>query len=167
MKKTLTAIAITLCSVACSAAPPSDDSIRTLFKVMKAESLLESIYADIEPSMRQAMAKAYAGKTLNEKQKAVIDRAPQRMSKVLRDELSWEKMEPMQLSIYRESFEQSDIDALIAFYKSPVGQSYINKMPIVTQKAMSAVQVHLQQVMPRLKATMEEILAEAKLTPPK
>lgn len=167
MKKTLVAVALSFSALACFAGPPSDESIRTLFKVMKAESLMDSVYANLEPAMRQAMAQASAGKTLSDEQKRVMERAPQRLSEVLRSELSWAKMEPMQLAIYRESFEQAEVDGLIEFYKSPLGQSFVNKMPVVTQKAMTSMQAFMQQVMPRIKAAMDEVLAEARLAPPK
>jgi hypothetical protein len=167
MKKTLIAVTLSLAAMGCFAAPPSDESIRSLFKVMKAESLMDSVYANLEPAMRQAMVQASAGKTLSEEQKRVMERAPQRLSEVLRSELSWAKMEPMQIAIYRDSFEQAEVDGLIAFYKSPLGQSFVNKMPMVTQKAMTAMQATMQQVMPRIKAAMDEVLAEAKLAPPK
>lgn len=167
MKKTFTSIALSLSALVCCAAPASDESIRTLFAVMKAEALMESIYASVEPALRQSMAQAAQGKVLSDEQKKVMDRAPQRMSEVMRNELSWKKMEPMQIAIYRETFDQSEIDGLIDFYKTPVGQSYVNKMPVVTQKAMTAMQVQMQQVFPKIKAAMDELLAEAKLAPPK
>lgn len=167
MKKTLVAITLSLGAMGCFAAPPSEESLRTLFKVMKAESLLDSVYASLEPAMRQGMAQAAAGKVLNEEQKRVLERAPQRLSEVLRSELSWAKMEPLQIAIYRDSFEQAEVDGLIEFYKSPLGQSFVNKMPMVTQKAMTAMQAYMQQVMPRVQAAMQEVLAEAKLAAPK
>lgn len=128
---------------------------------------MESVYGNLEPAMRKAMEQAAAGKTLTSEQKKVMDRAPQRMSEFLRKEFSWAKMEPIQVSIYRESFEQPEIDGLIAFYKTPAGQAFVKKMPMVTQKAMVAMQAQMQQMMPRLKDAMDGILSEAKLTPAK
>jgi uncharacterized protein len=165
MHKFISLIALSVCSMASSAAPATEESIKTLFKVMKAEALLDSVYANIEPAMRQAMAQAAEGKALSEEQRRIMDRAPQRMSELLRSELSWAKMEPIQIPIYQETFEQAEIDGLISFYKSPLGQSFVNKMPTVTQKGMVAMQGYMQQVMPRIKAGMEEILKEAKLAP--
>ena len=163
MRKLIALLALAGCSLAAGAAPPSDESILTLFKVMKAESLLDSVYATLEPAMKQAMQQATAGKTLSAEQQRVMDLAPQRLSQVLRAELSWDKLLPMQLSIYRESFEQDEIDGLIEFYKSPLGQSFVSKMPVVSQKAMAATQSHMQHVIPKLKAAMDEVLAEARL----
>lgn len=165
MKTLLTLATLTLCSLASNAAPASDESIRTLFQVMKAEALMDSVYANMELAMRQFMAQAMGGKSLSDEQRRIMSLAPQRMSEVIRSELSWAKMEPMQVSVYRETFEQPEIDGLIEFYRSPVGQAFVNKMPTVTQKGAVAMQGYMQQVMPRIKAAMDEILKEARLAP--
>ncbi len=167
MKHISALLLLTASSVCSYAAPANVESIRELFRVMKTEALLESIYSNIEPAMRQAIQQATAGKTLTSEQKKIIDRAPQRLSAFLRNELSWSRMEPTQILIYRESFEQSEIEGLISFYKSPAGQAFVNKMPIVTQKAMAAMQTQMQQTMPRIKEAMDGILSEAKLVPAK
>ncbi len=149
------------------AAPPSDDSLRTLFRLMNAESLVEGAYAQLEPSIRQSMAQASAGKTLTDEQRKVLELAPQRLSALLRSELSWDKMLPVQMQIYRESFEQHEIDGLITFYSSPAGQAFVNKMPLVMQKSMTMMQGTMQQVMPKLQTAMQQVFEEAKITPPR
>ena len=108
------------------------------------------------------MAQASAGKEPTPEQRKMMERLPQRMSELMRTELSWAKMEPIQIKIYRESFEQSEIDGLIDFYRSPLGQSFISKMPVVTQKAMAEMQTYMQQVIPKLRSAMELMLAELK-----
>lgn len=167
MKKTLVLLALSTFTTLSVAAPPSDESIKMLFKLMKAESMIESVNANLEPYMQKSMDLAVQGKNLNAEQRKIISLAPQRFSQVLRSEMTWEKLEPVQIAIYRESYDQSEIDGLIAFYQSPVGQSFINKMPAVMQKSMSATQTMMQGIMPKLKVAMEQVMSEAKLAPRK
>lgn len=91
-----------------------------------------------------------------------MDRFSQRFSDLVLTELSWVKMEPTQIRIYRESFEQSEIDGLIEFYSSPIGQSHVNKMPIVTQNAMTEMQIYMKQVIPKIQALVHEMANEIK-----
>ena len=165
MKQLLSLLLLSFAPLLAMAAPPSEESIAALFKVMIAESLIDSIYASIEPAMRQGMLQAAAGKTLTDEQKRVLELAPQKLSAIMRTEMSWEKMLPIQIAIYREGFEQSEIDGLISFYSSPIGQSFVNKMPVVTQKAMTSMQTYMQAVAPKIQAAMQQILAEAKISP--
>ena len=69
MKTFIAFIVLAFSSLASTAAPASDESIKTLFRVMKAESMLDSVYAVIEPAMRQGIAQAVDGKTLSEEHK--------------------------------------------------------------------------------------------------
>ena len=160
MRKLLTVLLLSFSPLLALATPASEASIVAFLKVTKAESLIESVYASMELAMRQTIAQATAGKPLNDQQKKVLELAPKRLSAVLRAELSWEKMQPLYIAIYRENFDQNEIDALIAFYSSPIGQSFVSKMPIITQRAMVSMQTFMQNVTPKIEAAMREILFE-------
>jgi hypothetical protein len=69
----------------------------------------------------------------------------------------------MYIQIYKESFDQEDVDGLIAFYSSKVGQNYINKMPLAMQKTMAAVQQRMGPMLSRVKEAMKAAMEEAKL----
>jgi uncharacterized protein len=167
MKKLLVSIAVMLAPVLCKATPPTDESIMRLFHAMKAESMIDGMYAGLEPTIRQSIAQAMAGGNLTEQQKIVLSRVPERMSEVLRIELRWEKMLPMMLGIYRSSYDQAEIDGLIVFYTSPIGQSYVSKMPKVMQETTVATQQYMLAVYPRLRAAMNQLYIEANLQPPR
>jgi hypothetical protein len=78
----------------------------------------------------------------------------------MREELSWEKLEPMYLEIYRKSFNQEEVDGILAFYKTPAGAAMIKKMPLVLQESMVAVQKNMGPMMARMQKAIEEALAE-------
>lgn len=162
MKKIASALALSLVTFLAHAAAPSDESLRTLFSVMKAEAVLNGIYGAMEPAMRQGMAQATAGREPTPEQKRLMDRFSEKLGVLMRTELSWAKMEPIQMRIYRETFDQAEIDGLIEFYRSPVGQSFIDKMPLANQKAMAEMQAYMVQVMPKMQALMQEMAAEIK-----
>ena len=146
------------------AATPTDQSIDTLLEVTKAESMIDSTMANMEQMVRQGMVQATAGKTLTEEQTRMIRIAPGRIVLVMRQQMSWASMKPMYIQLYKESFDQSEIDGLIEFYRSPLGQSFITKMPIVMQKSMTLMQTQMQQFLPKLQESMKQALEEAKVT---
>ena len=165
MKQTLAAALMgSLMSLTAHAAPPSDASIATLLSVTQSDKMLETMYANMEQMIRQGMQQATAGKVLTDEQKRVMDLAPARLAKVMREEITWASMEPMIVKVYRETFDQTEIDGLIAFYQSPVGQSFVTKMPQVMQRSMEASQAQLQAFMPKLQAAMRDVMKEAKLS---
>lgn len=146
------------------AAPPSDASIAALLSVTKSDKMLETMYANMEQMIRQSMQQASMGKTLTAEQKRVMELAPARIAKLMREEITWASMEPAIVKVYRDSFDQAEVDGLIAFYQSPVGQSFVNKMPLVMQRSMEASQAQLQAFMPKLQQAMADVMKEARLT---
>ena len=167
MLKVTLHLVLALAPLATLAATPTDASILALFKAMKAESMIEGVHASLEPVFRQGLAQASAGRKLSDEQRRVLDLAPQRISAVMRRELSWDSMLDTQMAIYRDSFDQSEVVGLIEFYKSPVGQSFVLKMPAVTQRAMLAAQTQMQRIAPKLQEVTQQILEDAKLANPR
>jgi hypothetical protein len=166
MKQTLAAFLLTgTLALSAHAAPPSDASIATLLAVTQSDKMMDSLYANIEQQLRQGMRIASQGKALTAEQARVLELAPAKVAKAMREEMTWAKLEPMVVQIYRESFEQAEIDGLIAFYQSPVGQAFVAKMPAVTQRSMALSQQQLQAFMPKLQAAMAEAMKEARLSP--
>jgi hypothetical protein len=84
--------------------------------------------------------------------------------KIVQEEFSWDKLKPTYIAIYQETFDQEEIDGLVAFYKSPVGTSMVNKMPVVMQKSMVGMQARLQPMFKRMKGMMEQALMDAKVS---
>lgn len=166
LKKHLAA-ALLGCTLAlpAQAAPPSDASIATLLAVTQSNKMLDTMYASMEQSIRQGMQAAAGNRTLSPEQARIMELAPARLANLMREEMSWAKMEPMVVQIYRDNFDQAEVDGLIAFYQSPVGQSFVTKMPVVMQRSMEASHTQLQAFMPKLQAAMKQVIQEARLTP--
>ena len=41
----------------------------------------------------------------------------------MREEMTWDRLHPLYVRIYQESFTQEEIDGLIVFYESPASRS--------------------------------------------
>ena len=72
-------------------------------------------------------------------------------------------MKPLYVQLYRDTFEQEEVDGLLAFYASPTGQAFVNKMPMVMQKSMALSQSLMQSIIPKMTAAMKDAMAEAKV----
>jgi hypothetical protein len=160
----LIAIAFTMASAAAGAAPPSDESILALLEVTKAESMVDATLGNMAQMVRQGMAHATAVKTLTDEQRRVLEIAPKKMVAIMREQMNWSAMRPIYISIYKESFDQAEIDGLVNFYGNPIGQSFVAKMLIVMQRSIAAMQSKMQQFIPKMQESMKQALEEAKVT---
>jgi uncharacterized protein len=147
------------------AAPPTVESVSALLEVTRAESMMDQAYASIEQVTRQSMAQQTAGRSLTDEQRRAMELAPARIADVMKKELSWSTLKPIYIAIYQEAFDQTEIDGLIAFYKGPIGQSFVSKMPIVMNRSMQIMQTQMQTLMPKLKQAIDQVLQDAKLPP--
>jgi uncharacterized protein len=146
-----------------SAVAPSAESVDTLLTVSRTESIMDTLYAQMEQGMRQGMAHSTAGKRLSEEQERFLDDAPKQFMLVMKDEFSWAKLKPAYISIYQEVFSQEEIDGLIAVYRSPLGATIIEKMPLVIQKSSQATQARLPAMLEKMKVMIDKSLADAKV----
>ena len=64
------------------------------------------------------------------------------------------------INVYLKHFNQHEIDGLIEFYKSDVGKSMTQKMPLVMQDSMMAGQQAMRSLMPEIQAIAQEMQGE-------
>ena len=60
------------------------------------------------------------GKQPTAKQQAAITRMKQRMVGVVQEELAWDKLEPIYVRLYQESFSEEEVKDIVAFYKTNI-----------------------------------------------
>ena len=144
------------------AAPASPESIDVLLTATKAQRNVDTMLSNLDPMMRQSMATATKGQQLSAEQQRMMDATRAQFVQVLREEMAWDKMHPLYVQIYQETFTQEEIDGLIAFYKSPAGVAFVEKMPVVMQKSMSLMQSRMAPMMERMKAATQQAIDEDK-----
>ena len=162
MRKIILAVLV-LCGTvfSCQAARPTTESIETLMAVSGTQKILDSMYGTLEQSMRQSLERTTAGQPVSPEQRRYLDAAPAVFANSVREEMSWEKLKPIFIDLYQDNFTQEEIDGMVAFYKSPVGVAFVNKVPAVMQQAQLRMQVRLQPMLEKMKAAMDQALKDA------
>lgn len=112
--------------------------------------------------IRQTMADATRGKTMTPQLQQVLETLPPKLTAIMREEISWAKLKPMYIAIYKESFSQEEVDGLNAFYDSPAGVAYVNKLPVVMQKSIQMLQTLLPPLSKKIDIVMKQALEEAR-----
>jgi hypothetical protein len=142
------------------AAPPSDEAIQELLAVSHAQKLLDGIMPQIDSLMNNSMQQSLQGKTPTPAQQQAIDKMRLKMVALVHSEVSWEKMEPMYIRIYKESFTDDEVVGIINFYKSPTGQAMINKMPVLMQSMIEQIKNMMASMTPRMQNILTDFSAE-------
>lgn len=152
----LMAMAATALSAAAQAVPPTDKSIDALLDAARTKHLADNMIPMMVQSMREGMSEALNGRPPTPDQQRAMDEVSAKYEKAFRDAMSWDKMRPVYVQVYRETFTQSEIDGLIAFYKSPTGVAFVNKMPVVLQKTQTLMQGRIGPIMDQMHDAIEQ-----------
>ena len=79
--------------------------------------------------------------------------------------LGWAYVKPGVIQLYGEAFTEPELRELIAFYKTPLGQKTVTKMPELFQKGAALGQKAVQDHLPELKEAIEKKMKESEGAP--
>ena len=139
---------------------PTEGSINQLLEVTQVRKSLESTMAQMDALMKQATQQVTQGQKITPEVQKQIDKGRTEAMSMMKEILDWNKLEPMYVRIYQKSFNQQEIDSLIAMYKSPAGQMLLTKMPIVLENTMGEMQQLMQPVMQRIQRMQQDVVAQ-------
>lgn len=125
------------------------------------DAMADSMYSQLNMMLKN-MAKEM---DVQPSEQAILNDYSHQMVAMVKDELSWDKMEPLIVDVYSRNFSEQEIDDMLAFYKTETGQSMLKKMPIVMQESMLASQHVIQNLLPKVQAAAKKLgqdLAESR-----
>ena len=137
------------------ATAPTDASLEQLLVVTHANQLMASVQRQTRASLAPMFERAVEQiATEHPEKREMVTQAFAKFLNTTMDsleaELSWAALKPMTLEVYRSTFSQEEVNAMIAFYGSPTGQSVIAKMPLASQKSMQMIQQRMAPLMQRV-----------------
>jgi hypothetical protein len=77
-------------------------------------------------------------------QKARMQEANQKLETLMKTVA--EKMRPLYIDLYDETFTDQEIDGILVFYESTAGKAMIDKQPLIMTKVMAALMPEIQRL---------------------
>jgi uncharacterized protein len=126
------------------AEPPSRASLEQLFLITNTKTRIDEQYSMMLPNLKQVLKNFNPPGTDSPEVKRQVDRAfnialPE-MVKLFREKMGWKSLKEDYIKLYGATFSQEEINGLISFYQSPLGRSYLEKLPILTLKSSEIMQ---------------------------
>ncbi len=155
-------IAITSCCLPflAAAAEPGEEAIRELLSVTQARKQMDSVVAHVEGMMNATMQQMLGDRPITPAKRTVMEKMHARGIALLRQEFNWESYEAFYVAVYRQHFTQEEIDGMLQFYKSPLGQAVLGKMPALMQAGAAESQRRLGPMLERIRHLAQETYAE-------
>jgi hypothetical protein len=72
-----------------------------------------------------------------------------------REYMTWKDVRPAYIRIYREAYTQSELEELIAFYRTPVGQKTVEITPELMRQGSEMGQRMIEPYLPELQRRIQ------------
>lgn len=132
--------------------------VKELMKVTKVEEQMQRSMQMVKQMQKDMISKMT--KNIPDREAAI--KVQQKSFDLVMKELSWEKLQGAFIKVYAEVFTKKELQAMVTFYRSELGQTIINKMPLLQQKLMPVMQQKIMKLIPKLKKQVEKFVAEEK-----
>lgn len=110
--------------------------------------------------LAQAQQNALMTMGAHDEAETLTEEFSEKLWRLVRSEMSWEKMKGLYIDLYAETFSEGELKELIRFYRSPVGTKYIEKSPMLIQRSIEIGQETARKLMPDLKAIIDDAMRE-------
>ena len=114
----------------------------------------------LKTQISQQINKHSKAENLNENKRKLLEKYSHKMTNILVEELSWEKIKENHVKIIKSIYSDEELRSLIQFFESELGQLYINKQQIAMQKLGESSQIFMQNVVRRIQALEQEMESE-------
>jgi hypothetical protein len=156
MRKIVLGLTLILAFSANLQAQTTDEKLQELFDTMNMDATINTMYQQ----MQSMMSSSVADKVMSSDQEEVYNKYQKELLSLMQTEMGWDDMQADLLVIYKQNFTDQEISDMLAFYKSPTGQSVLQKMPVVMQESMQVGQQMAMKAMPKIRALSEKMVQE-------
>lgn len=131
-------------------------SLERMFELQDMESMLDNSYRQIDQMFSQMVAQ----QQVTEKTRPIFEKYHQKFRLIMVEGLNWEKLKEPMMDAYSKVYSKEEIEALIKFYETPVGQKFLKKTPELMHATVQVMQGFTRDMFPKMQALQQEMKAE-------
>ncbi len=142
--------------------------IEELIQLTNMNHLMSQMLGQMTERMKASAAEQASSMNMNAAQKAIYDDYQQKVSQLLTDTVSWDKMKPVMIQVYSETYTDEELDGILNFYRSPAGQAMVAKSPQLMSKTMTLMVQQMSTLQPQIQQLTKDFAAQMQksATPP-
>jgi hypothetical protein len=135
--------------------------IQEMFTLLKLDQMSERIMDSV---MKQAaaMPQQVFGTEMPATIKPRFEAFQKQLFDLMISQVGWKALQSSYIDLYAQTYTEEEIDAILAFYKSPAGSTMIAKTPELQTKSMELVQNRMAAIQPQLRSIMNDFIRDAK-----
>jgi hypothetical protein len=137
-----------------------EDTRRAMVEKLMVLTKQDRLYEQVFPQFKQLVLQQVKQLNVTPDQSPLIDKFWNKMFDLMKEEMSWEKTKEDFIQLYISVYTEEELQELIKFYESPVGQKMIAKMPLLMQQTMAISQKYTANMMPKIQKMVKELVDE-------
>ncbi len=162
--KRVFAIVLAVLALTCATARADDASKRAkaeeLFATLHMDQTMGQLMKIVMAQVQQSVNSVPGADQMTPDQKAQVADFQKRVLALVSDKLGWKALEPDFIDLYATTYSEEELDAMLSFYKSAVGQKMLEKTPELMSKGMQISQRRMAELQPQLNQMLDDFMKE-------
>ena len=132
------------------------ESVKELMTLTEVDSMVDTMYSQ----MSQVFSGVGEQLGIKVSEQVLFDNYMGKIVALMKEDVSWERMEEPMIDIYLNNFTEEEIQDLLSFYRSNTGRSLIKKTPMVMGESVKLSQEMMVEMMPKIQELAAEFAQE-------
>lgn len=134
--------------------------VEEILTITKAQGVMDGLAANLRRSYEMGIQRL----NVPADKQIIVEEYRGRLDQLLAQQLKWEDIKSELVKSYTQSFTEKELEEIVSFYKSPLGQKLISTMPKLMQQAAQLGQQQIQQALPQIQGLTQEMIGRLQLS---
>jgi len=161
---TLTAVLLLALPLAHADQASKRTKIQEMITLSNSEGMMNQMLDQMSAAMKNAAAQQAARYQFTPEQQQIQDSFNTKIAGIIAQSLSMDKLRPIIIQTYDETYTEDEIDGILNFYRSPVGKAFLAKTPQLMTRTMTLMQQQMANLQPQLEQAAKELSDEMSKT---
>jgi hypothetical protein len=130
--------------------------VKELFATMHMEHNLDRMRSAMEQQVEATAKNAPGTETMTPEKKKTQQEFIDSSMKVVDESFGWPVLESAYVKLYADTYTETELDGILAFYKSPAGQAMLTKTPELSAGVMQIVHGRMDDFQPKMQALQDQ-----------
>lgn len=134
--------------------------IEEMFQLMQIQKSIDQVSAQQVTQAKSLIATMSSKQATSPEQQKDMDAFLDKIAVITREAVNWQKLEPQFADLYAQTYTEEEIDGILVFYRSAVGQAMLAKQPELLAKSQALTQAQILTMLPQIRAAAMEFAQE-------
>ncbi|HZQ44896.1 MAG TPA: DUF2059 domain-containing protein [Acidobacteriaceae bacterium] len=135
-----------------------------LFTLLRMDRLTDQLTNSVMKQVDQMTQSMPGMDRATPEQKKLLADFQQSVMDLVKKNVGWKALEPDFINLYATTYTEEDLDGMLAFYQSPLGQKVLEKTPELMAKSTEIAQQKMREIQPQMNDMLQEFMKQIAAT---